>query len=95
MQVVTTLLAIATGLLGLVFLVGSQGQVHRLVVGVILSETGTLPIGNWAHGGGAAWGLVAGVASGARWRRIGVPALALATAGLAAWAATSPPLWLR
>jgi DNA-directed RNA polymerase subunit RPC12/RpoP len=36
MQVVTTLLAIATGLLGLVFLVGSQGQVHRLVVGVIL-----------------------------------------------------------
>ncbi len=36
MQVVSALLAVATGLLGLLFLVGSQGQVHRLVVGVIL-----------------------------------------------------------
>ncbi len=33
-----------------------------LVIGVVLSEIGSFPIGNWAHGGGLAWGLAAGFA---------------------------------
>ncbi len=36
MQIVTYVLAAALGFFGLVFLVGSQGQVLRLVVGVVL-----------------------------------------------------------
>ena len=36
MKVVSTVLAVLIGLLGLVFLIGSQGQVHRLVVGGVL-----------------------------------------------------------
>ncbi|MBN1335139.1 MAG: hypothetical protein JXB39_04205 [Deltaproteobacteria bacterium] len=36
MRIASTLLAVATGLLGLVFLVGSQGQVHRIAVGGVL-----------------------------------------------------------
>jgi hypothetical protein len=53
-----------------------------LVLGVILSETGAFPIGNWAHGGGAAWGLAAGFAANTRWRYPLWIGLGLATAAL-------------
>lgn len=53
-----------------------------LVLGVILSETGAFPIGNWAHGGGLAWGLAAGFAANARWRIPLWIVLGLVTAGL-------------
>jgi hypothetical protein len=35
-NVVATILAVAIGLLGVIFLAGSQGQVSRLVVGLVL-----------------------------------------------------------
>jgi membrane associated rhomboid family serine protease len=39
-----------------------------LVIGVVLSQTGTLPIGNWAHGGGLVSGYVLGVLADGRRR---------------------------
>ena len=64
-----------------------------LVIGVVLSETGTLPIGNWAHGGGGAWGVAAGLASRSRHRVLWLAVLGLATAGLLAWVMAGKVYW--
>ena len=55
------------------------------VVGVVLTETGAMGIGNWAHGAGAVWGWLLGAAYAHRLRRplvalviaLGVAAIAL------------------
>jgi GlpG protein len=54
------------------------------VVCIVLTKTGSLAVANWAHGGGAVWGYLAGLALRVRWRRLAVPVLLLATAGLVA-----------
>jgi membrane associated rhomboid family serine protease len=64
-----------------------------LVIGVILSEARVLAIGNWAHGGGLVWGLLAGAAYGTRWQWPGWIALGLATAGLVAAVASGRVYW--
>lgn len=47
--------------------------VTMLVIGVILTETGRMPIGNWAHGGGLALGYLTGLAMANPKRRLWVP----------------------
>ncbi len=64
----------------------NPGMVNALVgwfiLCVILTQMGSLPIANWAHGGGAVWGLAAGYAVGSRHRRVWIPVLAVLTVGL-------------
>ena len=64
-----------------------------LVIGVVLSEMGSLPIGNWAHGAGLVWGLAAGYAQRSKyrfalWGLLGaatVAAVMLVTRGVIYW----------
>ncbi len=62
------------------------GMVNALlgwfVICVILTEMGSLPVANWAHGGGAVWGLAAGYATGSSHRRVWIPVLVVLTVGL-------------
>jgi membrane associated rhomboid family serine protease len=53
---------------------------------IVLTMSGSLGVANWAHGAGAVWGWLAGLATRVSWRRVAIPLLALATA--AAIAAT-------
>jgi len=64
-----------------------------LVLCVILTQTGAFPIGNWAHGGGAAWGVAAGFASRGRFRFLWMGLLTLATAGLVLWVMQGRVYW--
>jgi len=52
------------------------------VICIVLTETGRLNIGNWAHGGGLAFGLLVGYAAGDRRRRVWMPLLSVLTLAL-------------
>jgi GlpG protein len=54
------------------------------VLCVVLSLAGSWRIGNWAHGAGAAWGWLIGLALASPRRKLLVPAVALATVAIVA-----------
>jgi membrane associated rhomboid family serine protease len=68
----------------------SRMIVAILVIGVFLSFTGSrLQLANWAHGGGLAWGALAGWATQDRRRRaLWFLLLGASTVGLVAWVST-------
>jgi membrane associated rhomboid family serine protease len=53
------------------------------VLCIVASQSGAIPIANTAHAGGAVWGLAAGFATRSPRRRLWLPALAVATLGIA------------
>jgi membrane associated rhomboid family serine protease len=54
------------------------------VLCIVLTESGTWNVGNWAHGAGAAWGYLAGEAVRHRLRRLWVPVAIVLTVALIA-----------